>query len=705
MFQTWGSIKIASRIGCELCQLIMKSHNDSEQDDPDELSSIFCNVWNYYEGDIERYKGSASIIFSEPGWSVKLGIVVDESTWRILCAIGTALIDNRIDSPPAQAKLISGRRRQDSANSEDCFRLVSVWMNECITEHADSCPRESSSMPTRVLDVSTSDGSNPFLLETEGLDLDCPWIALSHCWGRGPTFQTTSQNKTERTRGIPFQDMPLSFQDAVKVTRKLKHQYLWIDCLCILQDIEQDWAHEAAKMHQYYKHAVLTINADAASGDSEGFLNHDRVSEYCIEIPFVANNRLNGPSSAWIREHTRDGQYREQSHLTSRAWALAEYMLSPRTLHFTSEQLVWECQKYKLIETDETPLGTTEGDLTALSKRYFLKPNACQNDPFFLKYPVLKEYLGTLHRWYQILENYSQRNLTLDKDRLPALASLAHEIQEQSGMTYRAGIWVEDFLRGLLWSIDGRGDQPSPAYYNGYRAPTWSWASLNINTAWGNYLYPTFELYGRLHSWKLDTNYSNAKWLGYSVRTLSAEPSIHPVDGYLQLEGLWLDYNKWKGVQRPSFNVYWLRVRSHLHRSFNLPWILGAESEDQLICSFDRDLPDDFEITEALEWTTEQTVSNDDGAQNNELVIDSSDPVTENALHEWDEAILRHMKLFQIARYTITMEGKLDNAIIYALMLRPAGKPNTYRRVGLAEVPDINGLARTGWENVSVTLI
>lgn len=58
-------------------------------------------------------------------------------------------------------------------------------------------------------------------------------------------------------------------------------------------------------------------------------------------------------------------------------------------------------------------------------------------------------------------------------------------------MTYIVSLWKEDFLIALLWSIDCRGRRPAK-----YRAPSFSWASLDISVNWGRNLYPAFEMYG-----------------------------------------------------------------------------------------------------------------------------------------------------------------------------------------------------------------
>jgi hypothetical protein len=76
--------------------------------------------------------------------------------------------------------------------------------------------------------------------------------------------------------------MPQTLQDAVTVTRRLGLQYIWVDCLCIVQDESEDLVTELAKMPDIYGHAVL---AASATTFHEGFL-HESEYTYCFELEF-----------------------------------------------------------------------------------------------------------------------------------------------------------------------------------------------------------------------------------------------------------------------------------------------------------------------------------------------------------------------------------------------------------------------------------
>lgn len=586
-------------------------------------------------------------------------------------------------------------------------------MKDCLGTHKDSCPGGRTSMPTRVIDVASL-SKDPSLLITNG-EIH-PWVALSHCWGRTVQFVTTTKNISDMKRAIPFHDMPLSFQDAVAVTRKLGYRYLWIDSLCIIQDSDTDWQFEATCMQRYYREAVITINTDLAAGDHEGFLDYTREPEEYIEIPFMASP-LKEPACARIRRSMKSNVHREESYLTTRAWTLQEYVLSPRTLRYTAEHLVWECQRHILTETDATP----NTDLSVSLKRYFLQPHSAQSDPRIRASPKLAEIHGVLPRWYTLLESYCERTVTFENDRLYAISGLAREIQQQTHMTYMVGLWKEDFLIGLLWSIDCRGHRPAK-----YRAPSFSWASLDISVDWGRNVYPAFELYGHPLNWTLDTTYQNAKWLGCELEPLLESDAYGSVrQGSLKLRGRMMHYKDWKGTFPPCFNVYWLKVRSHLYQIFPIRGVSPPEAADQLICSLDED-PDedsdeDLDEDDATNAQQANPISSPSFAplkpdplsnQSSPSPSPSPSPNTSQTIHPPPPSPLQGTHLFQIARFESESWGSREpKSIVYALLLRPSEDSRldlgdrTYCRVGVAEVPDLDGLAGDGWEVGDVTIV
>ena len=53
-------------------------------------------------------------------------------------------------------------------------------------------------------------------------------------------------------------------------TDKVSVNWLWIDCLCIIQYFQEDWLHEAGMMSQIYQNAQLNISPDIGAASRAG---------------------------------------------------------------------------------------------------------------------------------------------------------------------------------------------------------------------------------------------------------------------------------------------------------------------------------------------------------------------------------------------------------------------------------------------------
>jgi hypothetical protein len=67
-------------------------------------------------------------------------------------------------------------------------------------------------------------------------------------------------------------------------------------------------------------------------------------------------------------------------------------------------------------------------------------------------------------------------------DKLPAISRIARIWQENTGDEYLAGLWKSVLLQSLLWRIDAEFTilrRPPNSRPPSYRAPSWSWASVD----------------------------------------------------------------------------------------------------------------------------------------------------------------------------------------------------------------------------------
>jgi hypothetical protein len=91
---------------------------------------------------------------------------------------------------------------------------------------------------------------------------------------------------------------------------------------------------------------------------------------------------------------------------------------------------------------------------------------------------------GLSYQWARIVEKFARRKLTCSKDKLPALGGIAKEFSQYWQTDYLAGLWRHQLREHLAWSVPVRTDSSSVRQTSrppGFRAPSWSWASIDTN--------------------------------------------------------------------------------------------------------------------------------------------------------------------------------------------------------------------------------
>lgn len=140
--------------------------------------------------------------------------------------------------------------------------------------------------------------------------------------------------------GFRLVDLPKTFQDAIMTTRKLGISFLWIDSLCIIQDSTRDWSAESSKMGQIYANSWLNLAAAAAKDSTEGLFFQRSPLQ-------IAPCRIKAGRAGFTRYvksiYTPENADSDQMILYTRAWVFQEWLLAPRALVFSKNELLWEC--------------------------------------------------------------------------------------------------------------------------------------------------------------------------------------------------------------------------------------------------------------------------------------------------------------------------------------------------------------------------
>jgi len=410
------------------------------------------------------------------------------------------------------SRLLWSREPSSDPRSDAFFSRMQIWVDTCLTKHM-LCRSDGGSawqtltgsykkrdllaatLPTRVIDVGDSE-TPPSLFISQGTS--GRWVALSHCWGKHQPLKLESKSISAFTHGIPLDTMPPMFQDAVFITRQLGFRYLWIDCLCIVQDCKEDWLRESLMMGDIYKHAVVTISAEAAEDGSVGILSsteRGRIREGATRpkdmIQLSSHSAMHSIKGNLILvgKPAMKIIHNAQGPLSTRKWVLQEEILSTSLLRFAEGQVWWQCHELQCNE--RFPFGYKASRELRANKVHIQES---------VEWSPLRSFILTSRRgktqkrgnniiriitgqqilryWYGTVNEYCRRRMTYDADSLPAISGIAKEYQRQllyDHTSYKAGIWLKDLPQGLLWYTP----RPDATKASPYVAPSWSWASIS----------------------------------------------------------------------------------------------------------------------------------------------------------------------------------------------------------------------------------
>lgn len=391
-------------------------------------------------------------------------------------------------------KHIHGRLREMLSESETAFRRLTTWLEDCSSNHpycGKSC--EDPKLPHRVIDVYTSD-RDMALFESKGV---CGrYVALSHSWGTSPRLMATKRTIEDLKRGISTSFLPKTFEDAIQITRRLGVKYIWIDCLCIIQDDQQDWEREASDMARIYRDSYFTISASGSSDSHSGCFPRRVKNSYISPgtrcLGYETPREASGPRShvvdyehssrpgernriylfeEWLSgskspepQITKIGDFGRSfdpisdQPLSSRGWTLQERLLSPRMIHYATDQMYFECESH-LVSEDGFKFPYAPWSL-----KYCISTQLAGHEEHGLSKDSGISFVEGEHAelgpsgrwsggWLSLVEDYSKRSLSVSNDKLSAVAGVARVIAEETSDHYFAGLWARHMIEDLYWRV------------------------------------------------------------------------------------------------------------------------------------------------------------------------------------------------------------------------------------------------------------
>jgi len=337
-------------------------------------------------------------------------------------------------------------------------RYLAHWERSCSQQHGKGCvpfPIEDR-LPHQIPDwvIDTAEGC---LVPGHSVS---KYIALSYVWVAtdtstdGPTIQRLMLTQKNLARfqergylqGNMLTCLPQTVKDAIVLVGKYEERYLWVDCLCIVQDSERT-RDQVDNMGEIYAGAYLTIVAATASGR--------------------LNTRKSIDSHIYSLDSTAERLYNQlvETKWATRGWTFQEQMLSKRVIIFLDGDVFWDCQR-------------------CIWNRDDLAPECTRSTSFIRPYYDTAQQIYTMPRpdldiYIEMISLYNSRDLTYPQDALPAISGVLSTLERTFVSGFVSGLPCGFLDLALLWQtystasrrVAKEGGSIAPRR----SLPSWSW--------------------------------------------------------------------------------------------------------------------------------------------------------------------------------------------------------------------------------------
>lgn len=282
--------------------------------------------------------------------------------------------------------------------------------------------------------------------------------------------------------------------------------YLWIDSLCIMQvgpDSTEDWQHHVAIMPKIYRNGYINIASEWAKSSEEGLFKPRNPLLLQSHVVVLKNEDNREESYTLYAEELEElNSDLNSARLQTRGWLFQERMLSPRVVHFSRNQLWWECSR-SANTCEKRPRGSLgeqcshhgmtgvpghiQPDRSALgadlAKLYNKDSVQIECLPWLSKLLIFKNkhqelnqqiFQSTLDH-FGLTGKYTARQLAHpDSDKLPAFGAIAGYYAKIFNSRYLAGCFEQHFPACLAWRVKEGHSASHPDTAN-HQRPSWSW--------------------------------------------------------------------------------------------------------------------------------------------------------------------------------------------------------------------------------------
>lgn len=463
---------------CDVCRFLRRMICDEYA--PDELHLRAFSFFRHYGGvNFRRMPKSARLrdgicLAVAPGHTSRVLDKRDLQSIRSRCWFHGYILQG--DSPIDGETVFTGKRLEKYIN----YDMVKSWISFCQAHHSGPCSTSDHLVKgLRLIDCRTR--------RIVKAKKSYRYCALSYVWGKGEIDELIATLARAPT-GTADKPLPPTLspalEDAIKVTRRLGLQYLWIDQYCIDQNDAASKHHQISEMDSIYARADITIIA-AAGRDQHyglpGVRNTTRNEQPRIRVGGVQLVSTMGDPRRLIREST----------WSTRGWTYQEAVLSRRRLVFTDTMVYFECEQMNCCESIEFDLNWVRHPGRARFHP-FLRPGLFSGspcDPGFCSFDRHDtSTVWDIGQGHMHILNYASRCLTFETDTLKAFSGIMRHMYRTNKMSHIFGLPYKTSLTGfsrrlptdftlpktitksLTW-FHKMGDAKRKSAF-----PSWSWA-------------------------------------------------------------------------------------------------------------------------------------------------------------------------------------------------------------------------------------
>lgn len=253
-----GELRMSARV-CSICKLVLYAleRADAKKLAETEADGVWSLQWTQSTDDWQPTRENEGLFGS--ALAPVLGPATENHG-----------IDYRIQL--VNEKDTGGFLRGRLVDSEVDVQMLKGWLRLCEDEHGEGCLRVDLHLrplsATAITQLMVIDVENLYLRELPG---GASYVALSYVWGENnePRNRTATRPAYSTIQGLSIK-LPQTIQDAIALVQTLGFRFLWVDSLCIPQDVRSTKQLYIDNMDAIYSSATFTIVAATGNGAHSG---------------------------------------------------------------------------------------------------------------------------------------------------------------------------------------------------------------------------------------------------------------------------------------------------------------------------------------------------------------------------------------------------------------------------------------------------